>query len=322
MEAKIYKEVFLGNYSKKYTKTYRDCLHLIKDSMSRNETVYADDYSEGDINTVDYLLRVQDKLDLFVANSVAFNLKDIKHIVSPTKANTEEPIKEISVPYNNVWLEDHTRARDEEAADTTFFAMYLKNPLDVKLGDAEDIVVCVNGVKTKYEGVSFGGNSFCFFLHNNKVKGSNGQRAFFTPTCFTNNPTIKAHFKDILNDCALDVFCYENFCNFLSIKNVHVKSEQYNSLTPRQKRINRLHGGLKYHTLVVSKPGKQYEHDGAIVGDRENTMPLHLCRGHVKHYTEQKPLFGKYAGTFYIPCHVRGKIENGTIAKDYALKGA
>jgi hypothetical protein len=43
---------------------------------------------------------------------------------------------------------------------------------------------------------------------------------------------------------------------------------------------------------------------------------LHICRGHFASY-EEKPLFGKYRGRFWIPQHVRGSIEAGAVVKDY-----
>lgn len=47
---------------------------------------------------------------------------------------------------------------------------------------------------------------------------------------------------------------------------------------------------------------------------------LHICRGHFSTYTEERPLFGKYAGRFWIPSHVRGSADAGKIEKDYRVK--
>lgn len=47
---------------------------------------------------------------------------------------------------------------------------------------------------------------------------------------------------------------------------------------------------------------------------------LHICRGHFQTYTEEKPMFGKYAGTFWVPAHVRGTEDAGKVFKDYAIK--
>lgn len=48
---------------------------------------------------------------------------------------------------------------------------------------------------------------------------------------------------------------------------------------------------------------------------------LHICRGHFARYSEEKPLFGKHAGTFWIPAHARGSIDGGIITSDYRVKG-
>lgn len=47
---------------------------------------------------------------------------------------------------------------------------------------------------------------------------------------------------------------------------------------------------------------------------------LHICRGHFSTYSDEKPLFGKYAGTFWVSDHVRGKKEHGEVVKDYEVK--
>jgi hypothetical protein len=47
---------------------------------------------------------------------------------------------------------------------------------------------------------------------------------------------------------------------------------------------------------------------------------LHICRGHFMHYTEERPLFGKYAGTFYCPDHVRGHVDAGRVEKEYVVR--
>ncbi len=47
---------------------------------------------------------------------------------------------------------------------------------------------------------------------------------------------------------------------------------------------------------------------------------LHICRGHFATYSPEKSLFGKYAGTFWKPQHIRGTKERGEIVKDYEVK--
>jgi hypothetical protein len=45
---------------------------------------------------------------------------------------------------------------------------------------------------------------------------------------------------------------------------------------------------------------------------------LHICRGHFATYGQHKLLFGKYAGRFWIPDHVRGRAEAGAVVKNYS----
>jgi hypothetical protein len=45
--------------------------------------------------------------------------------------------------------------------------------------------------------------------------------------------------------------------------------------------------------------------------------PLHLCRGHFATYSAEKPLFGRYAGTFWKPQHIRGREKYGAVIKEY-----
>ena len=46
-------------------------------------------------------------------------------------------------------------------------------------------------------------------------------------------------------------------------------------------------------------------------------ISFHFCRGHFKTYTAEKPLFGKYIGTFWWDVHARGSIKVGIVTKDY-----
>jgi len=59
---------------------------------------------------------------------------------------------------------------------------------------------------------------------------------------------------------------------------------------------------------------KKIEHDGESLA-RE--VSFHFCRGHFKIYTAEKPLFGKYVGTFWWDAHARGSIKTGIVTKDY-----
>lgn len=75
----------------------------------------------------------------------------------------------------------------------------------------------------------------------------------------------------------------------------------------------------KYYTLQIEPLRKTLAGEGDMKSNGFKKA-LHICRGHFSHYTEEKPLFGKYSGQFWVPAHVRGSAESGKVVKDYAVK--
>ena len=75
---------------------------------------------------------------------------------------------------------------------------------------------------------------------------------------------------------------------------------------------------MRFKTLDIRPMRKVLEDEGqaATVGLQR---ALHICRGHFATYSPDKPLFGKHAGTFWVPAHVRGNAERGVVAKDYRV---
>ncbi len=47
---------------------------------------------------------------------------------------------------------------------------------------------------------------------------------------------------------------------------------------------------------------------------------LHITRGHFRRYSDEKPLFGKYVGNFWVSQHTRGSMQAGIVEKDYSVK--
>jgi hypothetical protein len=74
----------------------------------------------------------------------------------------------------------------------------------------------------------------------------------------------------------------------------------------------------KYYVLQIEPMKKVLSEEGNIEHEGLERA-LHICRGHFRTYDE-KPLFGKIKGTFWVPQHMRGKAENGIIHKDYDIK--
>jgi hypothetical protein len=52
----------------------------------------------------------------------------------------------------------------------------------------------------------------------------------------------------------------------------------------------------------------------------EPLSALHICRGHFRIYSEEKPLFGKYSGPVWVPAHFRGSESAGTVTTDFELE--
>lgn len=55
-------------------------------------------------------------------------------------------------------------------------------------------------------------------------------------------------------------------------------------------------------------------------GETINPYRVHLCRGHFKTYTPDKPLMGKHTGTYWWQPMVRGNKQAGLITKDYEVR--
>ena len=74
---------------------------------------------------------------------------------------------------------------------------------------------------------------------------------------------------------------------------------------------------FSYHTLHVKLPGNR---TAGPAGEKSGaTMPVHLCRGHFKHYTREAPLFGRLTGRYWWQPHVRGSKKAGIVVKDYEV---
>lgn len=105
----------------------------------------------------------------------------------------------------------------------------------------------------------------------------------------------------------------------LSCKNVSLATRDIDQKQSRiaTKRHGQVESGYRYHVLVVRPAGaRSSEHPGEEMG----ITPLHLCRGHYREYTPDRPLFGKLSGRFYIQQHMRGDKKNGVVEKDYEIR--
>jgi len=109
--------------------------------------------------------------------------------------------------------------------------------------------------------------------------------------------------------------------SFTHCRSVHQQDAE--GETPcRQERRRMQRAGVartRFKVLQIGKIRKVLDRQGgaATYGLKR---ALHICRGHFAHYGEERPLFGKYTGTFWIPDHVRGTTEAGTVNKEYDVQ--
>lgn len=77
---------------------------------------------------------------------------------------------------------------------------------------------------------------------------------------------------------------------------------------------------LKYHEIVIDPKRSHATNETSANKATEPSVAFHLVRGHFAHYTEEKPLFGKYVGTYWVPAHARGSRKFGEVNSTYTVK--
>lgn len=103
---------------------------------------------------------------------------------------------------------------------------------------------------------------------------------------------------------------------FMNCKNVTTPEyDQPSNFAKSYERKNKI-PLLKHHTININPIGKGTgkSHSG---GGGEKSF--HICRGHFATYSEERPLFGKLSGTFWMPAHVRGNREVGEVKSNYIV---
>lgn len=145
--------------------------------------------------------------------------------------------------------------------------------------------------------------------------------------CKIVNVISESEIADKLSDDEVREYClqiqseaslFHAFLALLSCKNVVTETvlqpERLNKIRERKGKLPL----YDFKVLNVQVPGVKQSHSLRSMGN-ERLNRVHLCRGHFKEFTEQKPLFGKFTGRYWWQPSVRGKGE-GMIVKDYAVK--
>lgn len=103
---------------------------------------------------------------------------------------------------------------------------------------------------------------------------------------------------------------------FMNCRNVVLRDP----VAPKQKKaFERRHGckPARYYTLDIAPLRKAVGPEMAVGSGISLARALHLCRGHFKDFSAEKPLFGKLTGRYWWSPQVRGKAEAGVVVKDY-----
>lgn len=139
----------------------------------------------------------------------------------------------------------------------------------------------------------------------------------------TYNPEyLTSNMGPLSDDMHYHVYSSLFYVFWFAVQLTHCKNVELidQPLTRQQRRMKERKGGIFYKVLAIEPFKRQVRRETAVSGDGDIKRALHICRGHFVTYTEDKPLFGKYAGTFWKPMHIRGQRSAGVVVKDYEVK--
>jgi hypothetical protein len=108
----------------------------------------------------------------------------------------------------------------------------------------------------------------------------------------------------------------------LGISFMHCQNVSQVPVTPPPK-LSRAHERrhkiplTRYHVLNIEPFKAAAKRQGG--GHSGTVTALHIRRGHFKHYTADRPLFGRHTGTWFWPQRLVGEVSEGTVVKDYRL---
>ena len=106
------------------------------------------------------------------------------------------------------------------------------------------------------------------------------------------------------------------FLFILSCKNIRKKKIYPDEKMQRKRRLLKKRPFLEYYILELKTTASNSQ---KLPAKELWSNRIHFCRGHMKTYTKERPLFGSIIGRYWWPPHVRGKKEKGVIIKDYQI---
>lgn len=155
----------------------------------------------------------------------------------------------------------------------------------------------------------------CFVVLD--ASGSILDLASFSPTPKSRTADTVWEFFEGLTQCIAVPLMANCFMHCRNVRQVTQKPPEKLS-----RAFARRHAGkelISYRTIEIDPMRKVLVHEG---GMKHNGLrrALHICRGHFKTYSPEKPLLGRTSGTFFWPSHVRGAAEEGLVIQSAHLK--
>ncbi len=125
------------------------------------------------------------------------------------------------------------------------------------------------------------------------------------------------------NDMAIDMIGWcitvvNSALAFYHCKNVQLHEEKISEKLIKARRKRSKPYFERTYTLSI-EPMKKVLGGQGEVHTKGLSHAFHLCRGHLKTYTDNQPLFGKITGTFFWHGHIRGNKDIGKISKEYSM---
>ena len=137
--------------------------------------------------------------------------------------------------------------------------------------------------------------------------------------CRVNNPLLSAPccllYHVMMSQLTITAL---KIISVINCENVEIENHSPSIKRRKSRRKKRKSAKLDYKTLKINRLG-----GAAASGSSKNagtSNRLHLCRGHYRRYSPERPLFGKYSGLYWIQAHVRGDETQGRVVKDYEVE--
>lgn len=189
---------------------------------------------------------------------------------------------------------------------------------DVDLYDSRNYYVSVHGY---YKADGMGGKIGLIPYMGLYVATRTGEPATFCMAPYQSTEEWKRFTEEEregVTRLSLESFFCQYCFNLLACKNVEIAEKPIDEKLQKARLRRGKKPLLSMYTLKINMPKtgafKKEQRDP----NNETVMKrFHAVRGHFAHYTEEKPLFGKHTGRFFVPAHTRGSKDLGEIRKDY-----